>query len=113
MHKQRETGSIEKTQLNGLTISFRRISLHTVSFKVRLKDERFSGDSRRLEVETSFAAVDVCAIKSIPGLSFNSDFALSPQCLPVHRWVPAHFADFRCLSSPYTTKDSRLETRKN
>jgi len=61
--KRRETKRgrhvlLRKVSLRGLTreVCFRRCSMHTVSFGVRLEDENVTDDSNRLEAERIFEA---------------------------------------------------------
>lgn len=56
--KEGEHAPIRKMSLGGLTrkVCFRRCSLHTISFEVKLEDESLADDSKHLEVERSFAA---------------------------------------------------------
>lgn len=104
--------------MDSLEVCFTRNFLHTVSFKERLKDERLLVIQSICKQKISFAAVEVCAIKSIPGLSFSSNVVLSPQCLPVGNsgflyMEPRLYTDFRCLFYPCAREESKLETRKN
>lgn len=56
--ERRGHAPIKKVSLSGLTrkFCFRRCSLHTTGFEVRLEDESHADDSKHLEVERSFAA---------------------------------------------------------
>lgn len=102
--ERRGSCSIRKVSLSGLTrkVCFRRCSLHTLSFEVRLEDKSLADDSKHLEVERSFAAPwHLCSkVHSRTVLQLWVYILSTVPSYRWDRWDPADFGDFRWLSAP-------------